>query len=134
MSTRCCITVETENKVFNYYHHSDGYIMGVGKELVDFLIEGTSSTFLWEWKYKERQLPRSYEPEECLPEEHGDIEYVYKIVEKGNRVDLTVYIRKDWEKDTADNWREWNSITLFKTLKREGNEYFTNTLIHLENK
>lgn len=39
MSTRCQIRVIKNGYPLNYYHHFDGYLSGVGRELRDWLLE-----------------------------------------------------------------------------------------------
>jgi hypothetical protein len=79
MSTRTNIIIQEDGdtKVI-LYHHCDGYIEGVGIDLIRYLIELTKYNCTGVINYKEllALLPEEYEETKGI---HGDIEYLYTI-------------------------------------------------------
>lgn len=94
MSTRCNIIIKWQNKKIVLYHHHDGYPEGVGRDLKFYL----SKIHYWCDEAIARNLVKNtaglrdneYEPSMGL---HGDIEYVYEI--DCRREKLTCY-EIDW--------------------------------------
>ena len=83
MSTRCNLLVESgETKLFIYHHH-DGYLEGVGRDLLDRLKKLLASD-VGKWarahEFVTGLLSDKNEEYEVTVGWHGDIEYSYRIV------------------------------------------------------
>ena len=116
MSTRSNIFVDFNGERKQFYHHCDGYLDGVGKDLLvrmEMAIARASKAILYlagydltERAYKEflnlLEEEGYYEPEEIGL--HRDIEYLYYVEfsPKGNRV---TYSRIEWQKLKEENYR-----------------------------
>lgn len=99
MSTRCNIIIKRKGYKAILYHHFDGYLEGVGQDLVNKL----SDVQNWNWDdianclLKDRH-DDGYELTSCI---HGDIEYLYTIdVEKQTIKYQTVSY------DYNNNWKQ----------------------------
>lgn len=121
MSTRSNIFVDFNGERKPFYHHCDGYLEGVGKDLlvrmemaiararkaIPYSLKDDNSGLRTERAYKEflnlLEEEGSYEPEEIGL--HGDIEYLYYVEfsPKGNRV---TYSRIEWQKLKEENYRQ----------------------------
>jgi hypothetical protein len=101
MSTRCTVIVTStdtrarleqepvqDKRVHQYYHHHDGYEVGVGLELVGYLLNNMDTIKAYQEKLKD---PRRYAHDpvpymlnstykvESIDMIHGDLEYLYHI-------------------------------------------------------
>ncbi|MEM3573740.1 MAG: hypothetical protein QXJ62_05905 [Nitrososphaeria archaeon] len=78
-----------------WYHHNDGYLIGLSIELISLLREMlTAPEFVTREKIvKKLELEklevRIYRPEEAFVEIQADLEYIYEIIE--NPLSLTIY-------------------------------------------
>ena len=80
MSTRSHIIVTNGNTTHYVYHHCDGYLEGVGKELKDFTKKFVRSSYLKNPEVFCKELENwddSYRFEDRGP--HGDEEYIYTV-------------------------------------------------------
>lgn len=121
MSTRSNIFVDFNGERKQFYHHCDGYVEGVGNDLlvrmemaitrtrnaIPYSLKGDTFSLRIERAYKEflnlLEKEGSYEPEEIGL--HGDIEYLYYVEfsPKGNRV---TYSKIEWQKLDDKNYRQ----------------------------
>lgn len=116
MSTRSNIFVDFNGERKQFYHHWDGYVEGVGKDLfvrMEMAIARARNAIPYslglrtERAYKEflnlLEEEGSYESEEIGL--HGDIEYLYYVEfsPKGNRV---TYSKIEWQKLDDKNYRQ----------------------------
>lgn len=116
MSTRSNIFVDFNGERKQFYHHCDGYVEGVGKDLVAYMkiaIARARNAIPYslglrtEKAYKEflniLGKEGSYESEELGL--HGDIAYLYYVEfsPKGNRV---TYSKTEWSKLKKENYRQ----------------------------
>ena len=121
MSTRSNIFVDFNGERKQFYHHWDGYVEGVGKDLlvrmemaitrardaIPYSLKEDTFSLRTERAYKEflnlLEEEGSYEPEEIGL--HGDIEYLYYVEfsPKGNRV---TYSKIEWQKLDDKNYRQ----------------------------
>lgn len=121
MSTRSNIFVDFNGERKQFYHHCDGYLDGVGKDLlirmemaikrarkaIPYSLKDDNSGLRTERAYKEffnlLEEEGSYKLEEIGL--HGDIEYLYYVEfsPKGNRV---TYSRIEWQKLKEENYRQ----------------------------
>lgn len=120
MSTRSNIFVDFNGERKQFYHHCDGYLDGVGKDLlirmaiaimrarkaIPYSLKGDNSGLRTERAYKEflNLLEEgSYKPEEIGL--HGDIEYLYymEFSSKGNKA---TYSKIEWQKLKEENYRQ----------------------------
>ena len=121
MSTRSNIFVDFNGERKQFYHHCDGYLKGVGNDLlvrmemaitrtrnaIPYSLKGDTFSLRIERAYKEflnlLEEEGSYEPEEIGL--HGDIEYLYYVEfsPKGNRV---TYSKIEWQKLDDKNYRQ----------------------------
>ena len=133
MSTRSQIVIDVDQcynkdnpnngtKRTSFYHHHDGYLNGVGMELIKTLIELESeeietikslSSFT---SFLKRNLNCFYE-EEPNYEMHGDIEYLYHIKVTKKSVTLTAYKREFGEKE--QDFTKFKNIELLNIRKRD---------------
>lgn len=81
MSTRCNIIVKAKGNKITLYHHWDGYIEGVGQDLVNKLKPFFDSNNKCYWSDVVNMLVKNKEDEgyEITSRIHGDIEYLYTI-------------------------------------------------------
>ena len=121
MSTRSNIFVDFNGERKQFYHHCDGYLDGVGKDLlirmamaikrarkaIPYSLKDDNSGLRTERAYKEffnlLEEEGYYAPEEIGL--HRDIEYLYYVEfsPKGNRV---TYSRIEWQKLKEENYRQ----------------------------
>lgn len=95
MSTRSQVFVKEEtekgslNQVFNFYHHHDGYLSGVGQEILQALKETANRAetddvnifTIFEEQLKAQSVKEGqYEPEHSSKDYHPDVEYVYNVI------------------------------------------------------
>ena len=120
MSTRSNIFVDFNGERKQFYHHYDGYLEGVGKDLlvrmelaaakarkaVSFLEGDDLRT---EKAYKEflklLEEEGSYELEEIGL--HGDIEYLYYVKFVSGEKDAVSCTATDWQKLDDENYRQY---------------------------
>lgn len=120
MSTRSQIIIQTfknvlpkENTMFHQeliYHHFDGYLMGVGlelleklKELSEFDIEETELRgliYFLNHGYEQEEI--NNEKEEGINNLHSDIEYLYYIRIQDNKVIELFYKEVSFYDDSKD--------------------------------
>ncbi len=91
MSTRCVIQVKEGGRVYTLYRHCDGYPSGVLadlKKMWDTIKPGNPGYFLANFVFlaKYNSLKQGYSWDigygvgsNSMGEEHGDLEYIYKI-------------------------------------------------------
>lgn len=110
MSTRCHIVVKntTENKKHYVYHHCDGYLDGVGKELKEFIKDKYQPTHYTSDEFC-KQIENwncSYEYEDCGI--HGDEEYIYHVeIDNDNHSIIVSAEKEKHEKDENGKWKSW---------------------------
>lgn len=116
MSTRSNIFVDFNGERKQFYHHWDGYLDGVGKDLLvrmEFAtaIARKASSYLigddlTKKAYKEflklLEEEGSYEPEEIGL--HGDIEFLYYVKFIPGEKDVVSYTKTDWDKLHDENY------------------------------
>ena len=81
MSTRCNIIVKAKGKKITLYHHWDGYLEGVGQDLVNKFKNMFIDNNKCYWIHAVNMLVKDktddgYEISDGI---HGDIEYLYTI-------------------------------------------------------
>lgn len=85
MSTRCVVRIkekfDNKTKKVDLYHHHDGYIEGVGFDLLNYLYdfekkELKTSDLYYTVNFLIKQTKDEYN---YTPYNHGDIEYFYEI-------------------------------------------------------
>ena len=118
MSTRSNIFVDFNGERKQFYHHCDGYLDGVGKDLLvrmEMAIARASKAILYlagydltERAYKEflnlLEEEGSYESEEIGL--HGDIEYLYYVKFVSGEKDTVSYTKTQWQKLDDKNYRQ----------------------------
>ena len=133
MSTRSQIVIDVAQsysednknngtKRTSFYHHHDGYLNGVGMELIKTLIKleseeiETIKSLIYFTSFLKRNLNCFYE-EEPNYEMHGDIEFLYhiKVTKKG--VTLTAYERNYEEKE--QDFTKYKNIELLSIRKMD---------------
>ena len=115
MSTRSNIFVDFNGERKQFYHHCDGYLKGVGKDLlvrmemaiararntIPYSIKDDSNGLRTEKAYKEflnlLEEEGSYESEEIGL--HGDIEYLYYVKFVSGEKDTVSYTKINWPKE-----------------------------------
>ncbi len=144
MATRACIHITKTDrypdgpegrpnpnngpKEDQWYHHWDGYPIGLGLELTMML-----ATFYGEGRIKpeqtfseiERLLKSTFNHDyetERVGNWHGDLEYVYHIdFDGGLRLHCHKRNMRAEPRQEHDQWREWQKKTLFFASVREFN-------------
>ena len=113
MSTRCNIIVTSDKGIAQYYHHCDGYWSGVGEELKEWFTEYFNKFFNDGGK-KPQALKimeelstknRDYEYERDFIQLHGDIEFLYEILENEECIKIVCYQYADitdWERSERE--------------------------------
>lgn len=119
MSTRSNIFVDFNGERKQFYHHCDGYLDGVGKDLlvrmemaitrarkaISYLVGDNFST---ERVYKEfitlLEEEGSYEPEEIGL--HGDIEYLYYVKFVPGKKYTVSCTKTQWQELDDKNYRQ----------------------------
>lgn len=96
MSTRCSVIIRQNSKNIQFYHHSDGYPMGVGAELQNALARYTGAIDIDNIAEYVKGLDLQYELEKAFVCEtdwvcHSDIEYLYLIVIEKKGIRLLCY-------------------------------------------
>lgn len=118
MSTRSNIFVDFNGERKQFYHHCDGYLDGVGKDLLVCMelsyIEAIKAVSylavndpITEKAYEEflKLLEEgSYEPEEIGL--HEDIEYLYYVKFVSGEKDVVSYTKPNWQKLEDKNYRQ----------------------------
>lgn len=119
MSTRSNIFVDFNGERKQFYHHHDGYLAGVGKDLlvrmemaiararkvISYLVGDNFST---ERVYKEflnlLEEEGFYEPEEIRL--HGDIEYLYYVKFVPGKKYTVSYTETQWQELEDEDYRQ----------------------------
>ena len=122
MSTRSNIFVDFNGERKQFYHHWDGYVEGVGKDLlvrmemaitrardaIPYSLKEDTFSLRTERAYKEflnlLEEEGSYEPEEIGL--HGDIEYLYYVKFVSGEKDTVSYTKITWQKLDDKNYRQ----------------------------
>ena len=122
MSTRSNIFVDFNGDRKQFYHHHDGYIEGVGADLlirmgmavararnaIPYSLKDDTVSLRTERAYKEflglLEEEGSYEPEEIGL--HGDIEYLYYVKFVSGEKDVVSCTATDWQKLDDENYRQ----------------------------
>lgn len=115
MSTRSNIFVDFNGERKQFYHHYDGYLDGVGKDLLvrmemAIAIARKDSSYLvsTERVYKEfinlLEEEGFYEPEKIGL--HGDIEYLYYVKFVPGKKYTVSYTETDWQELKKENYRQ----------------------------
>lgn len=120
MSTRSNIFVDFNGERKQFYHHCDGYLKGVGKDLlvrmemafararnaIPYPLKDVNFGLRTERAYKEflnlLEEEGSYEPEEIGL--HGDIEYLYYVKFVSGEKDTVSYTKINWPKLEDKNY------------------------------
>ena len=120
MSTRSNIFVDFNGERKQFYHHWDGYVEGVGKDLlvrmemaitrarnaIPYSLKDDSNGLRTEKAYKEflnlLEEEGSYESEEIGL--HGDIEYLYYVKFVSGEKDTVSYTKINWQKLEDKNY------------------------------
>ena len=120
MSTRSNIFVDFNGERKQFYHHWDGYVEGVGKDLlvrmemaiararnaIPYSLKDDSYGLSTERAYKEflnlLEEEGSYESEEIGL--HGDIEYLYYVKFVSGEKDTVSYTKINWQKLEDKNY------------------------------
>lgn len=116
MSTRSNIFVDFNGERKQFYHHWDGYLNGVGKDLLIRMelavtkaceyvpdIAGRTKN-VYEEFLNLLEEEGSYEPEEIGL--HGDIEYLYYVKFVSGEKDVVSYTKTNWQKLDDKNYRQ----------------------------
>ena len=126
MSTRCNIIVKKGSDKQYVYHHCDGYINGVGKELKDFLKTVYKPDFyiIDELILQLALWDNSYKPCDSI---HGDIEYLYtvEIDEDKKSVKVSVEVLADWRNNI---WTDINSYEEIIFVSKSENKRYDHEL------
>lgn len=113
MSTRSHIIVKDEETTHYVYHHSDGYLDGVGAEIKDFASNFAKSEYYKNSDIFCRELENwddSYEYEDCGL--HGDEEYLYTVKIKEGTIEVSAQELHCTNIDTG--WKEdWVAVPEF---------------------
>ena len=122
MSTRSNIFVDFNGERKQFYHHHDGYVEGVGNDLlvrmeiaiararnaISYSLKDDISGLRTERAYKEflnlLEEEGSYESEEIGL--HGDIEYLYYVKFVSGEKDTVSYTKTQWQKLDDKNYRQ----------------------------
>lgn len=120
MSTRSNIFVDFNGERKQFYHHCDGYLKDVGKDLlvrmemaiakarnaIPYSLKDDNFGLRTERAYKEflnlLEEEGSYEPEEIGL--HGDIEYLYYVKFVSGEKDTVSYTKINWQKFEDKNY------------------------------
>ena len=120
MSTRSNILVDFNGEKKQFYHHHDGYIEGVGADLlirmgmavararnaIPYSLKDDTFSLRTERAYKEflnlLEEEGSYEPEEIGI--HGDIEFLYYVKFIPGEKDVVSYTKTYWDKLHDENF------------------------------
>ena len=120
MSTRSNIFVDFNGERKQFYHHWDGYVEGVGQDLlvrmemalkrarnaIPFSLKENTFRLRTERTYKEflnlLEEEGSYEPEEIGL--HGDIEYLYYVKFVSGEKDTVSYTKIKWAEIDDKNY------------------------------
>lgn len=89
MSTRANIVVKDSNSEHTVYHHCDGYVAGVGKELKTFIDKDykPDSRSADEFCKQIENWDYSYEYDDCGV--HGDVEYIYYVYINSTSIEVS---------------------------------------------
>ena len=104
MSTRCLVKIVEQDKEIQLYHHHDGYISGVGYDLIKrFLNEETLKLEIPNDIYiVANKLIKDLEDEyNVTVYKHSDIEYLYVIDCDNNTI--TGYDVNNWGEEMVTN-------------------------------
>lgn len=122
MSTRSNIFVDFNGERKQFYHHCDGYLDGIGKDLlirmemaikrarkaIPYSLKDDNSGLRTERAYKEffnlLEEEGSYKPEEIGL--HGDIEYLYYVKFVSGEKDAVSYTKTTGQKLGDKNYRQ----------------------------
>ena len=128
MSTRCNIIIKDGAERIYLYHHHDGYPMGVGTELRDYLQRKWGEPWRKFWygtsianhlvkghiNYPMAQEPHEDDEYEVTYGLHGDVEYVYVINCRARTIrcyEIT------WDDDIHQDYRiQWAKVFTRKHL------------------
>lgn len=123
MSTRANIVIEYTDKDTNepaehwLYHHWDGYVQGIGEEIVQAVHDYRQYLdSKHDLHYLLNEFKRSYEDTGSM---HGDIEFLYRITFSNNEVKIKArhggYTSNNVDKHYSKaNDTEDNSVTLYQ--------------------
>lgn len=147
MSTRCNIIVKENETTYQYYHHCDGYPSGVGAELNKVFAQefrnrkGDEVILANDVMTKLATENADYEFEDCYYHPHGDIEYLYEIVQNADSIKMTCYEYdeiNDWDRDEEPNYKplcqqrevcSWTyNFKSWSTWRKEGEDKLTEML------
>lgn len=114
MSTRSNIVVKDSDSEHTIYHHCDGYLDGVGKELKEFIdtqykpYTRTADEFCKQMEYWDS----SYKYDDSGI--HGDVEYIYYVDIFTNTVEVSVegiHYNKTPDGRYDENWEVISSYS-----------------------
>ncbi len=124
MSTRANIVIQDEEgtKVI-LYHHCDGYIEGVGVDLIRYLVSLNKNKGVASYKELLAMLPEDYEETDGI---HGDIAYLYTIMFTDTSIKLWVDDRRLYSYKYSNKLESFylsqDELTEAVSLSDEGNK------------
>ena len=122
MSTRCVVRIKEKqygkvNKL-DIYHHHDGYIEGVGFDLMRrFYDKDKKEMYLYDVMQVANTLIKDIHDEyKVTPYKHGDIEYFYEIdIDKKT---ITAWSVNNWE-EKMKKYRKYSHNEILKMYLKE---------------
>jgi hypothetical protein len=114
MSTRSVIRIKGDGKKVDLYHHYDGYIEGVGFDLLDMFYKNGELKFGFIENVVNNLIKKENDCYEWTPYKHGDIEYFYTIDVDKN--ELTAKEVDNWG-DRMKTLKKWNTNQLIELYK-----------------
>lgn len=100
-----------------FYHHYDGYEMGVGLDLVRKVLnlmdrnDLSELNSIWDIENALLEVVDGFYQQESDKLLHGDIEYLYHV-DFDDGIKIWCYERGDWENESHENWQDWKKKNL----------------------
>lgn len=120
MSTRCNIVVLAGEARVVLYHHHDGYVEGVGFDLVERMKNVLKQGWRGADEFLNNLLKDSKDEYEFSTGSglHGDIEYLYEVDCKVKTVKGWP-MHHDWENDTMERGDEIDVVAAYEAAHKE---------------